>query len=66
MGPHSSEQGNEELARERTEKAWLQWGLTLPSKETAGYSALSAAVHGLQWGLTLPSKETAGAGATSG
>ena len=39
----------------------LQWGLTLPSKETADVDAGEnrPSHHALQWGLTLPSKETA-------
>ena len=65
MGPHSSEQGNNSYRLPKhcpTEGDRLQWGLTLPSKETLidisriGYGPLRT---GLQWGLTLPSKETA-------
>ena len=38
MGPHSSEQGNHGLLPrwQDNQEAQLQWGLTLPSKETRG------------------------------
>ena len=34
MGPHSSEQGNDDSAANEETRTQLQWGLTLPSKET--------------------------------
>ena len=44
---------------ERYGSSPLQWGLTLPSKETSGHVRMDAAYEmRLQWGLTLPSKET--------
>ena len=62
MGPHSSEQGNiqGDSRGNRADSRWLQWGLTLPSKETIGCTLESWDLHteSLQWGLTLPSKET--------
>ena len=36
----------------------LQWGLTLPSKETCSRTTCHSRLIVLQWGLTLPSKET--------
>ena len=38
MGPHSSEQGNRPLEGDLREIVGLQWGLTLPSKETRIHS----------------------------
>ena len=63
MGPHSSEQGNRigvVLPRVALRSITLQWGLTLPSKETClGCSRMPVDIcRLLQWGLTLPSKET--------
>ena len=40
------------------QKAVLQWGLTLPSKETGLKVKAYLDTTLLQWGLTLPSKET--------
>ena len=68
MGPHSSEQGNfaaDAAQRDGASKLPLQWGLTLPSKETvAKMSTTRYNLHPflLQWGLTLPSKETGSTG----
>ena len=39
-------------------RSMLQWGLTLPSKETRGSGPMRDVLKRLQWGLTLPSKET--------
>ena len=58
MGPHSSEQGNHVLRDDWVKTGALQWGLTLPSKETTPHPPRSKRPSSLQWGLTLPSKET--------
>ena len=39
-------------------EVWVQWGLTLPSKETSTPTLRFTGIPVLQWGLTLPSKET--------